>query len=374
MVNKPTVTPREALTHLRGFNPRLPDLTVPELRRTLGVDDIAKLSFNESPYGPSPSVAAALAGAVARVHLYHDAEGKELRDALAARHGVSRDMVFLSNGGDEALTLLAKALVGPGDEVVVPTPTFGAYVFSARLMDAVPVLVPLRRYDLAVDLEAMAAAVTPRTKLVYLCNPNNPTGVLLPGAEVAAFVAGLPPQVAVVLDEAYGEYVDSPGFTPGVSLLAAHPNVAVVRTFSKIYGLAALRLGYGIAHPAVAELVDRVRNPFNVNYLVQEAALAALDDADFTARVAAANAAERDRISTALAGFSFRVYPSQTNFVLADTGADSAALCQELAGQGIIIRPGHGWGLPSCVRISLGDAGQNTRLLAAMERYLADRS
>ena len=370
MDRKPTITPRDALTHLRGFNPRLPDLTVPELQRALGVADVIKMSFNESPYGPSPRVADAMAAAAGSVHLYHDAEGKVLRDALAARHGVSRDMVFLANGGDEALTLLAKALVGPGDEVVIPATTFGAYVFSTRLMDAAPVLVPLRQDDLAVDLAAMAAAVTPRTKLVYLCNPNNPTGLLLPGDEVRAFLAGLPSGVAVVLDEAYGEYVTSDAFAPGVSLLAAHPNLAVVRTFSKIYGLAALRLGYGLAHPAIVELVDRVRNPFNANYLVQEAALAALADEAFTAGVAAANAAQRERVSAAFAGFGFRVYPSQTNFVLADTGADSAALCQALAGEGIIIRPGHGWGLPSCVRVSLGDEAQNTRLLAAIARYL----
>lgn len=371
MKDKPIVAPREVLAQLRGFNPMLPDLTVPELRRTLGVDDVAKLSFNESPYGPSPRVAAAMQAAVAQVHLYHDAEGKKLRDALAARYGVSRDMVFLSNGGDEALTLLAKALVGPGDEVVIPTPTFGAYVFSTRLMDAKPVLVPLRREDLAVDLAALHAAITPRTKLVYLCNPNNPTGHLLSGDEVRGFLHDVPPQVTVVLDEAYGEYVDDPAFAPGIGLLAEFPNTVTVRTFSKIFGLAALRLGYGIGHPSFVEMTGRVRNPFNVNFVVQEAALAALADEEFTAAAAAANARERSRLSAALAAFGFRVYPSATNFILADTGTDSAALCRMLSQKGIIIRPGHGWGLPSCVRISLGDAGQNDRLLAAVQEFLS---
>jgi histidinol-phosphate aminotransferase len=278
-------------------------------------------------------------------------------------------MLFLTNGGDEALTLLAKALLGPGDEAVIPTPTFGAYVFSTRLMDAEPVLIPLNA-ALAVDLPAMTRAITPRTKLIYVCNPNNPTGLLLSAAEIRSFLSAVPPSVAVVLDEAYAEYVTSPDFLSGVRLLAEYPNVITVRTFSKIYGLAAMRLGYGIAHPDIAAMVQRVRNPFNANFLVQEAALAALADTAFRDRVAAANARERAQLSAALAGFGFAVYPSQTNFVLTDTGRDSAALCQALAQRGIIIRSGHGWGLPRCVRISLGDAAQNERLLAAMAEIL----
>jgi len=372
-VVKPMVAPRAALAHLRGFDPALPDLTVPELCRVLGREDVAKLSFNESPYGPSPRVAAALAAAVSRVHLYPDATGKELKAALAAHYGVSREMVFLTNGADEALTLLAAALAGPGDEAVVPEPAFGTYVFAARLMGAAPVPVPLRRPDLAIDLAAMAAAAGPRTKLIFLCNPNNPTGMLLDGAEIRAFLAALPPTAAVVLDEAYGEYAPAGAFAPGVGLLAAYPNTVTVRTFSKIYGLAGLRLGYGIARPELAELVERVRCPFNVNFLVQAAALAALADEEYTAQVAAANARERARVSGGLAGLGFRVFPSAANFVLADTGADSAAFCQALAGAGIVIRPGHGWGLPTCVRISLGDADQNGRLLAAAAEFVGGR-
>ncbi|SDF62845.1 histidinol-phosphate transaminase [Sporolituus thermophilus] len=361
------IEPRPAVHQLRAFTPDLPDRTVGELRRLLGLDEVIKLSFNESPYGPSPRVAEALQQAARYVHWYHDPEGKELREKLAARYGVGSEQIFLANGADEAITLIAQAYLSPGDEAVIPAPTFGACAFSTRLVGATPVFVPVRQ-DLAIDLAAMAQAVTPRTKLVYLCNPNNPTGMMTGGDELRRFVAGLPEHVVVLIDEAYAEFVTDPAYLSGISLLPDHANVVAVRTFSKIYGMAALRLGYGIARPELVATVNRVRNPFNVNFLAHMAALAALADDDFHRLVAARNAEQRRRLTDAFTAMGWQVCPSQTNFLFADTGQDSAALCLALARQGIIIRPGHGWQRPSFVRITVGSPEQNDKLLAALRQ------
>lgn len=367
-MNKHSIQPREAVRALRGFTPDLSDRTIPELRRLLGREDIIKLSFNESPYGPSPRVITALGEAAAQAHLYHDPEGKELREALASHFGVTAEGVFLANGADEIITLVAQAFLSPGDEVVVADPTFGQYAFAAKLMGAQPVVVPVRQ-DLSTDLEAMAAAITASTKLVVLCNPNNPTGLIVKGSKMADFLARVPAEVLVLLDEAYAEYVDAPEFVSGVELVDKYPNIIAVRTFSKIYGLAGLRLGYGIAHPQVTGMIDRVRSPFNVNALAQTAALAAVADRPYCARTAALNGAERKRVTEALTRLGYTVYPSQTNFVFADTGEDSENVCRALANEGIIIRSGSNWSMPTFVRITLGNSLQNDKLIAVIEKY-----
>ncbi|EAX46838.1 histidinol-phosphate aminotransferase [Thermosinus carboxydivorans Nor1] len=359
------IQPRPVVHQLRAFTPDLPDRTVGELRRLLGLDEVIKLSFNESPYGPSPRVVAALQQAARYVNFYYDPEGRELRDKLAAHYGVGSDYIFLANGADEAITLIAQAYLAPGDEAVIPALTFGTCAFATRLVGAQPVFVPVRQ-DLAIDLAAMAQAVTPRTKLVYLCNPNNPTGIMIDGSELRRFVAGLPQHIIVLIDEAYAEFVTDPAYLSGMALMPNHANIVTVRTFSKIYGMAALRLGYGIARPELVAMINRVRNPFNVNFLAHVAALAALADTDFHRLVAARNAEQRQRLTEAFTERGWQVCPSQTNFLFADTGQDSAAFCLALARRGIIIRPGHGWQLPSFVRITVGSPEQNDKLLAAL--------
>lgn len=367
-MNKHFIQPREAVRALRGFTPDLSDRTIRELKKLLGREDVIKLSFNESPYGPSPQVITALGEAAAQAHLYHDPEGKELRVALAQHFGVTSDGVFLANGADEIITLVAQAFLSPGDEVIVADPTFGQYAFAARLMGAQPVVVPVRT-DLSTDLDAMAGAITASTKLIVLCNPNNPTGLVFGGNELEIFLKKVPAQVLVLLDEAYAEYVDSSDFVSGIDLLDKYPNIIAVRTFSKIYGLAGLRLGYGITRPQVAELIDRVRSPFNVNALAQSAALAALADTSYCARTAALNGTERRRLTAALSALGYKVYPSQTNFIFADIGQDSDALCQQLANEGIIIRSGSNWLMPTFVRITLGNSLQNDKLIAALQKH-----
>jgi histidinol-phosphate aminotransferase len=360
-----TITPRAIVNDLHSFSPTLPDRTIEELREILGLDEVIKLSFNESPYGPSPRAISAVQQAVANVSLYHDPQGKELRQKLAALYAVDAAQIVLGNGADDIITLLAQALLTPGDNVVIPTPTFGQYTFATRLMEAKPVLVPVAT-DMGIDLAAMAHAINDRTKMVVICNPNNPTGMILSSRALRQFLQAVPREVVVVLDEAYAEYVTDTDYLSGLSLLSEFANVIVVRTFSKIYGMAALRLGYGIGHPWLIELTNRVRNLFNVNYLAQVAASAALDDAAFRDYVLRLNTAQRYRVIDALNKLGAKVYPSQTNFVLADFGAAAAVYYTELAKRGIIVRLGDGWNLPHCLRISLGDSLQNDKLIAAM--------
>jgi len=363
-MTKLQVRQRPVVEEFTGFHPTLPDRTIPELKEILGLDEVIKLSFNESPYGLSPRAVSALQAAAANAYLYHDPEGKELRQMLASLYRVGDNQIVLGNGADEIISLVTQGLLVPGDEVVIPAPTFGQYAFATRLQGGVPVFVPVKE-DMGIDLSAMAAAITPRTKIVIICNPNNPTGMIVSGQELRAFLAKVPPTVAVVLDEAYAEYVTDTTYKSGIDFLGEYANVIAVRTFSKIYGMAALRLGYGIARPEFIELLNRVRNLFNVNYLAQVAAKAALSDGAFRDYAARLNAAQRDRVTGALQALGARVCPSQANFVFAAL-ANAAEYYTELAKRGIIVRPGNAWNLPQYLRISLGNSAQNDKLIAAM--------
>jgi histidinol-phosphate aminotransferase len=365
MNNFCTISPRNAVNNLPAMTASLPDLTAEEIRQIVNVPEIIKLSFNESPYGASPKVADAICNMASRTGIYHDFDNKELRQELAAFYGVSADMVVLGNGADEIITILAQALLTGGDEAIIPVPTFGQYAAATTLAGACPVRVPVRD-DLSIDLSAVAEAISAKTKLIFLCNPNNPTGMMLDAGDVRQLLAQVPANIVVVLDEAYAEYVVDNDYPSGFSLLGEFPNIVTVRTFSKIYGLAGLRLGYAIAHPKVTGFLEKVRNPFNVNALAQIAGLIALRDQEFVKKIAVLNRQERDRLTAALTKIGFTVCPSQTNFLLVDTRRDCAGLCENLARKGIIIRPGTNWNIPSHVRISLGDKRQNAILLDAL--------
>ncbi|EGO64372.1 histidinol-phosphate transaminase [Acetonema longum] len=366
------IEPRSVVKELHAFHPAMPDRTRSELRQMLGREEIVKLSFNESPYGPSPKAVAAIQAAAGQIHCYPDAEGKTLRTQIASFYTLEADMVYLGNGGDETITLVTQGFLSPGEEAIIPQPTFEQYAFAARLAGGIPVRVG-RGSDMRTDLPGMLAAVTPRTKMIFLCNPNNPTGMLIRGAELRSFLRQVPEHVMVVLDEAYGEFVTDPAFVSGIQLLAEFPNVLTIRTFSKVYGLAGLRLGYGIARAETVSLLQRVRSPFNVNCLVLAAAISALDDTDFVASVARRNSLERERLTREFTVLGFKVYPSQTNFLFVDLGFDSTGLCGSLARDGIIIRPGTGWQLPTFVRISIGSSEQNSLLLAAVKKALQEK-
>ena len=301
-------------------------------------------------------------------HLYHDMEAKELRQKIAARFQLATGNVFVGNGGDEAIALVVNAFVSPGDEVIMPWPTFGQYAAATTIMDGVPVKVPVRTEDLKADLAAMLAAITARTKILFLCNPNNPTGVAVNGDELRKFLTVVPSHILVGLDEAYAEYVTDSSFVSGIDLLADFPNVVVVRTFSKIYGLAGMRVGYGIARPEIVDMIQRVRHLFNVNNLAQAGAMAALEDVEFIRLAAKSNETERQWLAGQLAGLGWKVVPSQTNFLFVNTGRDAAEIAEKARADGFIIRSGGAWGFPAYLRISLGTHEQNASLVAVLKK------
>lgn len=368
MMQQNKTTPRQVVESIKPYAPSWPDHTPAELCRLLERESVAKLSFNESPYGPSPKAVAAMQQAACQVHLYHDMEAKELRQKIADRHEVTLDSVYIGNGGDEAIALMVNAFVSPGDEVVMPWPTFGQYANATTIMDGKPVKVPLCADTLKADLHAMLAAVTTRTKIIFLCNPNNPTGVPVDGAELHKFLAAVPTHILVGLDEAYVDFVEDSSFVSGLELLADFPNVVVIRTFSKIYGLAGMRVGYGIARPEVVSMIQRVRPLFNVNNLAQFGAMAALADVEFVKMAAAKNSAERTWMTEQLTKLGWRVVPSQTNFIFVDTGREATPLVDAARVAGIIIRGATGWGYPTFLRISLGTHEQNEALVAVLKK------
>lgn len=347
--------------------PYQPGKPVEEVERELGIARAIKLASNENPLGPSPAVKAALARAVREVHRYPDGACFNLRAALSRRLGVQPDELLLGNGSNELLSLLGLAYLRPGDEVLTARQSFAVYELVALLANATFTAVPLRAY--AYDLEAMAKAVTPATRMVFIANPNNPTGAAVDPKKLKAFVDGVPGQCLVVLDEAYREYMDPAYLADTLSWVRERNNLVVLRTFSKAYALAGLRVGYGVAPVSVGQALERVRDPFNVNALAQAAALAALADQASVRRVVSLAKRERKRVSKALAGLGCAVAPSQANFVFVEAPrGDGQALYQKVLRRGVILRPMPG----PCVRITLGTPAENDRMLRAMKAALTE--
>lgn len=330
--------------------------------------DLVKLSSNENPLGPSPLAVAALHAAVAGVHRYPDSGSLALRQALADHAGLSLAHVTCGNGSDELVLLICLAFLDPGDEVVMAEGTFISYLLRTLELDARPVRVPLSAYTH--DLAAMAAAITPRTRVVFLCNPNNPTGTTNGAAEVAAFLERVPADVLVVLDEAYVEFVGRPDYPDLLPALRdGRPNLLLLRTFAKIHGLAGLRLGYAYGHPDLVAYLERARPTFNINLLAQVAGAAALADAEHVARSRAHADASRSFFLAELRAMGLDPIPSETNFVAVPVG-DDAAVSDGLRERGFTVTPLAGWGLPGLIRISFGTEDQNRSFIAALRAVL----
>jgi histidinol-phosphate aminotransferase len=330
--------------------------------------DLVKLSSNENPLGPSPHALAALQAALAQVHRYPDASSAALRQALAEHSGLSPAHVTCANGSDELILLLCLAFLEPGDEVVMAEGTFISYLLRTLELDARPVRVPLRAY--AHDLAAMAAALSPRTRIVFVCNPNNPTGTTSGSAEIATLLAAVPDDVLVVMDEAYVEFVTRPDYPDLLPQLRdGRPNLLLLRTFAKIYGLAGLRLGYGYGHPDLVAYLERARPTFNVNLLAQTAGIAALTDHEHVARSRAHAAASRASLTAGLRTLGLVPIPSETNFIAVPVG-DDAAVSDGLRRHGFTVTPLAGWGLPGLIRISFGTSEQNQSFLEALATVL----
>ncbi|MBX3731555.1 MAG: histidinol-phosphate transaminase [Verrucomicrobiae bacterium] len=362
------------------FNPQVtglpvyvPGRPIEAVARDLGLDPsaIIKLASNENPLGPSPQAVEAMTRAVREVHLYPDGGAIRLKQALAARLYLSPDQLVLGNGSNEILELVGHALLRPDDEVVVAEYSFAVYAIVTALFGARLVTVPAHGFG--ADVPAMLRAITPRTRVVFLANPNNPTGTLITREALSGLLAGVPSHVLLVLDEAYLEFLEDPPDCLPLIREGTHPNLLLVRTFSKIFGLAGLRLGYGMG---VAELIgglERLRQPFNINSVAQAGALAALDDVGHLAATRANNRLGLGYLHAALSQMGLQHVPSHANFVLARVG-DGAAVFAALQERGVITRPMASYGLPDWIRISVGLPAENHRCVSALREILADRA
>ncbi len=350
-----------------GIVPYEPGKPVEEVQRELGLERVVKLASNEGPFGPFPAALEALDRATRELNRYPDGGAYRLRAALAERHDVRFEEVAIGAGADGVIDCLAQVSLDPGDELVCGWPSFPSYVIGALKLGAVPRPVPLaaQRYD----LEAILAAIGPRTKLVYVCYPNNPTGTINTRAELDAYFDRVPGHVVTVLDQAYSEYVEDPDYVDGVErYLEAGRNVVVLRTFSKIYGLAGLRVGYGVAPPAIVAAIAKVRRAFDVNAPAQRAALASLDDAAELERRRRLNREGLVQIESTLRSHGFEpAGPAVGNFVFAEVGG-GRALFDELLREGVIVRPTDGFGAPEAIRVTVGSPEENTFFREALER------
>ncbi len=344
-----------------------PGKPIEDVARELGLDPagIIKIASNENPFGPSPRALEAATRALAQASLYPDGGCVELRKKLGQHFGLTPEQFTIGNGSNEIIELLGHVFLGPGDDVVMGNPAFAIYKLVALLFGARPIEVPLlkQRHDLG----HLLAAITPRTKLVFLPSPNNPTGTANTEEEVFTFVRALPEHVVFVYDEAYAEFLENP---PDLRpLIAEGRKVICLRTFSKIYGLASLRVGYGYSSPELAGLLNRVRQPFNVNAIGQVAAVAALDDREFAQRCARENRAGLGQLEAGFKRLWIEYVPSVANFIMINVG-DGAAVFDALQRRGVIIRPLRGYGLPAWVRVTVGTTEQNERLLRELESIL----
>ena len=344
-----------------------PGKPIEYVARELGLDPagIIKLASNENPLGPSPKALEAARRALENGALYPDGGCFELRRKLAARYALSEEQFVIGNGSNEIIELLGHAFLSEGDEVVMATPAFVVYKLVTLLFGAKPVEIPLRNW--CHDLPAMAAAVTSRTKLVCVCSPNNPTGTANSEADLMNFFRNLPEHVVVVIDEAYAEFLTQP---PDLRpLIAAGANVVCLRTFSKIYGLASLRVGYGYGSPELCGLLNRVRQPFNVNAIAQAAAVAALDDVEFASRTARENREGLSQVALGCRAQGLEVVPSVANFLLIKVG-DGNRVFDALQRRGVIVRPVKSYGLSEWIRVSVGTRSQNERFLGELADVL----
>jgi histidinol-phosphate aminotransferase len=356
--------------YVRSIAPYVPGKPIEELAREYGLAEqsIVKLASNENPRGPSPKAREAIMAACEGITRYPDGNGFALKGALAERYRVSREQIVLGNGSNDVLELTTQAFLRPGDEAVYAQHAFAVYPLATQARGATGIEVPARDYGH--DLDAMARAITPRTRIVFVANPNNPTGTWLPPSAIKAFLAVVPRDCLAVVDEAYDEYLEPPQRSSSASWIAEHPNLIVSRTFSKAYGLAGLRVGFGVMDESVADMLNRVRQPFNVSSVAQAAAVAALSDTGYVAESGELNRAGMAQLGAALDAMGVRYVPSHANFLLIQVG-DGARVYERLLRQGVIVRPVANYGLPEHIRVTIGLPEENRRFLAALESALA---
>ncbi|MFC5467755.1 histidinol-phosphate transaminase [Cohnella suwonensis] len=358
--------PKPNIVHLPVYQPGKP---VEDVKRELGLTEVIKLASNENPFGSSPKALEAIRNEFENISIYPDGAAVELTNAIAARFGVNADQIIFGAGSDEIILMIARAYLSQGDETIMADMTFPQYKHNCTIENASIIEVPLK--DGTHDLPAMLARVTDKTKVVWVCNPNNPTGTINTADEVESFLSEVPAGVLVVLDEAYCEYIDDPSFPDGLALLKKYPNVILLRTFSKIYGLASLRIGYGIGRPDVIRSINQVREPFNTSRFGQAAALASLQDEQFVASCREANKKGLVYLNEKFAELGLDAFPAYGNFIMVDVKRPSQDVFDALLRKGIIVRGGHKK-YPTHIRITVGSQEQNEKVVAALSAVLQE--
>lgn len=358
--------PKPNIVHLPVYQPGKP---VEDVKRELGLTEVIKLASNENPFGCSPKAKEAIARELENISIYPDGAAVELTEAIAKQHGVNPDQIIFGAGSDEIILMIARAFLVPGDETIMADQTFPQYRHNAEIENAVIIEVPLK--DGTHDLYSMLNRITDKTKIVWVCNPNNPTGTIVNGDEVEWFLSKVPPNVLVVLDEAYCEYVDDPAFPDGLKLLQKYPNVVLLRTFSKIYGLASLRIGYGIGRADVIRSINQVREPFNTSRFAQAAALASLKDDSFIAECRRANKEGLQYLNSEFEQMGLQAFPAYGNFIMVDVKRPAGQVFDALLRRGIIVRAGHKL-YPNHIRITVGSQDQNQKVINALKAVLVE--
>ena len=356
--------------HILGIAPYEPGKPIEELEREFGLTDVIKLASNENPLPPSERVLKAISQALAHLNRYPDGSAYYLRQALARRHGVTADHIILGNGSNDLIELVVRGFLRAGEEAIIPHPSFVVYPMIVQAAGGIRVVVTLKDHRL--DLEAMSRAITPMTKVVFIANPNNPTATIVTAQEVEEFMARVPDKVIVVFDEAYIEFAQGPDFPDSLGYMKQGRKVVVLRTFSKAASLAGLRVGYGVADADCVALLNRIRQPFNVNSLAQVAALAALEDDSHILECLRMIEAGRHFLSDEFNSLELKYAPSRANFILVDVGRSASDVFQRLLKEGVIVRPMTSFGMESALRVTIGTPEENRRFIKALKKVLAE--
>src|SRR5712692_5161541 len=354
--------------HILGIAPYEPGKPIEELEREFGLTDVIKLASNENPLPPSERVLKAISDVLTHLNRYPDGSAHYLRIALARRHGLAADQIIMGNGSNELIELVVRAFLRPGEEAVIPHPSFVVYPMIVQAAGGIRVVVTLKDHRL--DLEAMARAITPMTKLVFVANPNNPTATVVTAEEVTTFMARVPDKVIVVFDEAYFEFAQGPDFPDSLGFMKHGRKVVVLRTFSKAASLAGLRVGYALADPDAVALMNRIRQPFNVNSLAQAAALAALDDEGHVFECVRMIEAGRHFLYDEFKRLGISYVPSRANFILVDVGRSASDIYQKLLHEGVIVRPLTPFGMETALRVTVGTPEENRKLIKGLRTVL----
>lgn len=355
---------------LETISPYQPGKPIDDVKRELGLSKVIKLASNENPLGCSPKAVEAVTASMMTPSLYPDGNCTDLRNSLSKKFNVKPEQLIFGAGSNEIVAFLGETFINPGDESVMAVPTFPWYETAVKMMDGVAIEIPLKNHFH--DLETMLSKINEKTKIVWLCNPNNPTGTMYTANEQEDFIKKVPSNVVIVLDEAYYEYVDNKDYPDSIPLLEKYPNIIILRTFSKVYGLASLRIGYGIASEELIGYLNRIRPPFNVNTAAQVAALASLSDSEFLAKTLKNNDAGKKFLYNAFEEMGLEYIPTECNFVMVDTKKESIEVFNKLLAKGVIVRPGKGFRMPTWQRVTIGTPEENAEFIAALKQVLAD--